>query len=183
MVREFCPFHTLDDVAGRWAGEDAGWEFTCERQDHVPPGPSTWLSPPPPPADAEPSGIAAELGLAAEIPAVLKQFEGRWVEYGVFEHAYAISHPEDWADLMSRYSHTAVKGKRYTVSAFLGAALGNLSRHGAVCFHPGPATGRWSYNSTISWWSLPPEPEWSGRLSWEDSGLTVEYVPGQVETR
>ena len=83
---------------------------------------------------------------------------------------------------MDRYGHTAVAAKRYTVSAFLAATLGNLERAGAVAFHSGPATGRWAYNGTISvYWSLPPGPDWADRNSWEDSGLTVGYVPGQTE--
>jgi hypothetical protein len=92
-----------------------------------------------------------------------------------------LSNPKDWAFLMDCYGHSAVVAKRYTVSAFLAATLGNLERAGAVAFHSGPATGRWAYNGTISYWSLPPAPDWTSRVSWEDSGLTVAYVPGQTE--
>ena len=61
--------------------------------------------------------------------------------------------------------------------------LGVLSKHGTVLYHLGPATGRWKYNSMISWWAVPPEPDWeSARLSWSDSGHDMSYVPGETET-
>ena len=180
MVFQVCPVHATEDVKGEWVSSDVGWQFTCARVDHTPAGPYVWLSPPPPPQGTELSGIADELGLGVEIPAVLKQFDGKWVEYGVFEQAYAVSHPKDWDFLIARYGHTSIAAKRYTVSAFLAATLGNLQRAGVVEFSSGPATGRWAYNGTISWWALPPRPDWESRLSWEDSGLTVEYVPGRT---
>lgn len=181
MAYQICPQHALDELDGVWVSDEVGTQFTCTRTDHVEPGPFTWFSSPPPPPGADISGIAADLGLDVEIPAVLQQFNRQWVEHGVFEHAYALAHPKDWAFLMDRYGHTAVATKQYTVSAFLAATLANLDRRGAVAFHAGPATGRWAYNSTISYWSLLPAPDWSSRISWEDSGLTVAYVPGQTE--
>lgn len=181
MVYQVCPQHALDEVDGVWVSDEVGTKFTCARTDHVEPGPFTWFSSPPPPPGTDLTGIAADLGLAIEIPAVLKQFHGRWVEYGVFEHAYAMANPNDWSFLLGRYGHRAVVPKAYTVSAFLAATLGNLERVGIVAFHSGPATGRWAYNGTISYWSLPPAPDWSSRLSWADSGLTVSYVPGQTQ--
>lgn len=111
---------------------------------------------------------------------MLKDF-GQWVEYGVLERAYALANPKDWAFLVGRYGHTAIAAKRYTVSAFLAATLGHLSRAGVVNFHSGPATGRWSYNGTISYWSLPPAPDWAKRLAWADSGHEVDYLPGTVK--
>src|SRR3954454_7507426 len=181
MVFQVCPLHAFEEIDGAWISSDVGWQFTCPRADHVPPGPYTWLSAPPPPPGTELSGIADELGLGVEIPAVLKQFDGTWVEYGVFEQAYAVSHPKEWNFLIERYGHTAIAPKQYTVSAFLAATLGNLQRAGAIEFHSGPATGRWAYNGTISWWALPPGPDWDSRLSWADSGSKVDYVPGQTE--
>ncbi len=92
-----------------------------------------------------------------------------------------MANPEDWHFLVDRYSHTAVAAKRYTVSAFLGGVLGRLWRNGAVGGISGAATGRWSYNRTTGYWALFPEPDHDRRLSWADSGFTVEYVPGQTE--
>ena len=127
------------------------------------------------------SGLSAELGLDIEMPALLAQFEHRWVEYGVLESAYAEAHPEDFALLVEKYGHTAKKAKPYTASSFLARALGELSRRSVVAFHYGPSTGRWSYNSQISWWCLPPAPEWSPDISWASLGRGMEYVPGSTE--
>lgn len=82
---------------------------------------------------------------------------------------------------MERYGHTAIAAARYTASAFIAATLGHLSRTGHVLYHSGPATGRWSYNGQISWWALPPAPEWSDRTSWTDLELNTDYVSGSVE--
>jgi hypothetical protein len=40
----------------------------------------------------------------------------------------------------------------------------------------GAGTGRWDYNTTISYWAMPPGPSWEDRLTWEDSGCTVDYL-------
>ena len=180
-VREVCPFHADDDVAGAWVSDEVGWSFTCDRRGHPQPGPFSWLRPPEPPDIGEMTGIAAELGLDVSLPEVLKEYRGTWVEYGVLERAFAVANPEQWRFLMDRYGHTAVAAKQYTVSAFLGGVLGRLWRSGVVAGFTGEATGRWAYNRTTGYWALFPEPDRSSRLSWADSGFTVEYVPGQTE--
>lgn len=182
MAVQVCPLHSLEEVHGEWVSDDVGWRFTCPRSDHVRPGSFTWLSAPSAPPGTDMSGIAADLGLGVEIPAVLKGYPGKWIEYGVFEHAYATSNPKDWVYLIDRYGHRAITPSQYTVSAFLAATLGNLQRAGVIELQSGPATGRWSYNGTISWLALPPEPDWNDRTSWSDSALTVHYVPGQTES-
>lgn len=181
MAYQICPQHAFDEVDGVWVSDEVGSQFICTRTDHAESGPFTWFSSPTPPPGTDLAGIAADLGLVVEIPAVLKKFEGKWVEYGVFEQAYALANLKDWTFLVERYGHKAIADKRYTVSAFLAATLGNLERAGVVAFHSGRATGRWVYNGTISYWSLPPAPDWADRVSWQDSGLTVVYVPGQTE--
>lgn len=178
MAFQVCPQHSFEEIDGRWISNEVGTEFTCHRVDHVMPGPFTWFGSPPPPPGTDLSGIAEELGLGVELPAVLKQFAGTWVEYGLDERAYALSNPKDWSFLVDRYSHSAVAPKQYTVSAFLAATLGNLERAGVVVFHSGRATGRWSYNGSISYWTLPPAPDWEDRLTWVGSGQPLDYVPG-----
>ena len=127
---------------------------------------------------------AAELGLGTELPRAIAQYRGKWIEYGVAEQAYALRCPDDFAAIVSRYGHTAVKPKQYTASAFLAGVLGVLSKHGTVLYHLGPATGRWKYNSTISWWAASPAPDWdTSRLSWHDSRLDMSYVPGAAAAR
>jgi hypothetical protein len=180
--RQFCPVHTDEDIAGVRLIDDGAYEFTCPRRDgHPVPGPYTWMQAAPPPDLKEISGLAAELGLDVELPHAIGQYPGRWVEYGVVEHAYATANPKDFAMLVERYGHTAIAGARYSASAFLASTLGNLSRTGHVLYHNGPATGRWDYNVEISWWALPPAPDWEDRSSWTDLGLHPDYVPGNVE--
>ena len=129
------------------------------------------------------SGGVAELGLATELPAAIAQYRGHWIEYGVAERAYALQCPDDFAAIVSRYGHTAVKPKQYTTSAFLAGVLGVLSKHGTVLYHLGPATGRWKYNGTISWWAVPPAPDWeSSRLSWSAIDQDMSYVPDAADT-
>ncbi len=93
----------------------------------------------------------------------------------------AQGNPQDFAQLVERYGHTAIAAARYTASAFLAATLGQLSRTGHVLYCSGPATGRWRYNQRISWWALALAPAWESRASWEDLDLRADYVPGSVE--
>jgi hypothetical protein len=116
-----------------------------------------------------------------ELPRVLAEFPGAWVEYGLVEYTYAQRNPKDFAALVDRYGHTAIEASRYTVSSFLAGTLGILSKDGMVLVRPGHATGRWRYNHTISWWSLPPAPACEHRRSWESFSPSMDYVPGSVE--
>ena len=179
--RQVCPFHADEDICGVPAGTDEGsLSFTCARtRGHPHDGVHSWLYVPQPDGLPGIEGYAAELGLGTELPGAIAQYRGKWIEYGVAERAYALRCPGDFAAVVGRYGHTAVKPKQYTASAFLAGVLGVLSKHGTVLYHLGSATGRWKYNSTISWWAVPPAPDWdSSRLSWFDSGLDMSYVPG-----
>ncbi len=180
VVREVCPFHADEDVRGvRTAYGDGSLAFTCKRRGHPLDGPHSWMRVPAVEAGPEGSGLAAELGLATELPAAVKTFAGRWVEYGLVERAYATRRPTDFARLVDRFGHTALKDKRNTASAFLARYLGSLAARGDVLYHDGSATGRWSYNSKISWWAVAPRPDWEDdRLSWAAAGCAVDYVAG-----
>jgi hypothetical protein len=181
-ARQVCPVHTDEDIAGKRINDEGTYEFTCVRRDRHPvPGPYTWMQAPEPPDLQTISGLAAELGLDVELPHAIGQYAGRWVEYGVVEHTYATANPKDFAALVERYGHTAIAPARYTASAFLAATLGHLSRTGHVLYHPGPATGRWEYNGQISWWAVPPAPDWEDRTSWVDLALRADHVPGSAE--
>lgn len=182
MNRQYCHFHADDDIAGVRLNGEGGYTFTCERTTgHPTPGPHSWLQAPEPPDLPGLSGLAEDLGLRSELPAAVAQYPGRWVEYGVVEAAYAEANPVDFAHLVERYGHTAIKAKSYTASAFIAATLGRLSRSGEVLFHSGPATGRWDYNQQISWWSLAPDPDWTTQTSWESLEKPMTYVPGTTE--
>lgn len=180
---QVCAFHADEGILPVQLQDEAGsLEYTCTRaKGHPTQGPYTWLTVPAPSALEGLSGLANELNLQVELPAALSAHKGSWVEYGVVEQAYAQQNPQDFATLVKRYGHTAIASKPYTVSAFLAKTLGDLSRHGSVLYHGGPATGRWAYNSAISWWALPPEPAWSTERSWKALGCTVQYVPDQAE--
>ena len=185
ISRQVCPFHADEDIKGVPAGTDEGsLSFTCTRvRGHPHGGPHSWLYVPQPDGLSGIDGYAAELGLATELPAAIAQYRGHWIEYGVAERAYGLQCPDDFAAIVSRYGHTAVRPKQYTTSAFLAGVLGVLSKHGSVLYHLGPATGRWKYNGTISWWAVPPAPDWeSSRLSWSDIGQDMSYVPGAADT-
>jgi len=179
---QVCAFHADEGVRPVPVGDDTGAvRYTCPRTiGHPTDGPYSWVFVPTPPGLDEVSGLAADLGLHVELPAVLGEFRGYWVEYGVVEQRYAQRNPEDFAMLIERYGHHAIQGRPYTTSAFLARTLGELSRHGTVLFHLGPATGRWRYNEQISWWAVPPEPAWSTEKSWEALGCSTEYVPGRT---
>ncbi len=157
VVREVCPFHADEDVRGVATGYgDGSLTFSCTRRGHPLDGPHTWLRVPVVEAGPGGRGLAAELGLATELPAAVKTFAGHWVEYGLVERAYATRRPADFAHLVSRFGHTALMDKRNTASAFLAGYLASLAKRGNILYHDGPATGRWSYNSKISWWAVPP---------------------------
>jgi hypothetical protein len=182
MNRQVCPFHTGEDIAGVRVNDEGAYAFTCDRVGgHPTPGPHTWMQLDEPAGLPEMSGLAEELGLQLELPAAITNYPGQWVEYGVVEAAYADANPQDFGRLVERYSHTAIAPTQYSASAFLAATLGRLSRTGHVLFRPGPATGRWNYNVTISWWTLAPEPDWESRTAWADLDRTMDYVPGNTE--
>jgi hypothetical protein len=182
MERRVCPFHADDDVVGVLMNNDGDYSFTCDRSTgHPTSGTYSWMAAPEPPDLAELSGLAEELGLDIKLPAAISQYPGRRIEYGVVEHAYAQTNPKDFATLVDRYGHTAIRMTRYSASSFLAGTLGRLSRNGSVLFHAGPATGRWSYNGQISWWSLAPEPAPVKWTSWTDLALPMDYVPGSTE--
>lgn len=193
MSLQVCKFHASDDVFGV-VQDDGGEEFVCSRTDHPQPGPYRWVSIPPPPASLLDSGLTADLGLKIELPAALAPFKGRWVEYGVVEHAYASNRPDDFARLVEKYSHAAqftfeerqaalkgAKGSRYTVSKFLARALSELGQRGDLLGRYGPATGAWKRLGRVSYWSFPPEPDWDERLTCESYDKGMGYVPGAVD--
>lgn len=68
--------------------------------------------------------------------------------------------------------NTAIKKKRYTTSAYIAHTLGQLSSKGAIAYHQGAGTGRWSYNTDISYWStLPPGTGVNAHLGSTSSGI------------
>lgn len=183
----YCPMHSDEGLTGEFVSDELGerFEFECTRKGHPGGGPYFFSLVPERPGLEALDSIAKDLGLALELPAVVGQFKGMWVEYGVVERAYALARPADWAYLVQAHGgHRAIAKSDKTVSRYLAGVLRRLSLARSIAYHPGPATGRWSYlTNGVSWWSIDPEIPWDEvhRLSWKDSGNTVEYVPGQTE--
>jgi hypothetical protein len=123
--------------------------------------------------------------LAHELPAALASLGDGWFEYGLVERAYALRDPSGFNRMVQQWSHTALGPQHYSASSYIAGTLGRLSRAGSIGYHPGVGTGRWSYNSDISWWSSLPAGPWSTRTSWQDiigddraTDASKAYVPG-----
>ena len=107
-------------------------------------------------ADLTPAnGLVHDLDLYTKLEDIVLGLE-RPSEYGIVEHLFATAHSDDYVRLWRKFGHVATHGsKHYTLSSYLGALLGNLSRHGAVTYLPSHGTGRWAYNTDISAWANP----------------------------
>jgi len=186
MAIQTSPLHRFDDIVGTPVEDPPGaYEYVCTRTDEQHPRPRVWLEEPKSSGPQGLSALALELGLEVALPSVLQQFDGRWVEYGVVEQAYAMAEPAGFQVLIDKYGHrrrTLAQGNepsRYTLSMFLAGTLGQLAKKGYVEYHSGPATGYWGeYLGKVSWWALPPGPEWTPehRLSVVGSGASMDYV-------
>lgn len=186
MIRQ-CAFHMDEDVDGTRL-EDGTTEFTCPRTTHPSGATWTWLEVPPSPDARGASGLgglAEELNLATALPAALASLGDGWFELGLVEKAYAEAAPDGFATMVARWGHSSHGGHpTYSATTYLARTLGTLGREGAVAYHRGTGTGRWSYNSDISWWATVPPPGWEHRTSWADvhgTDPTVDpcttYVP------
>lgn len=148
---------------------DGTYEHVCERTaGHPETGPWRWLVVPDPPSHGL-SGLAEELNLEVELPAALAALGPGWFEYGLVERAYAERDPAGFARMVKEWGHTALGPRQYAASSYLAGTLGRLSSAGLIAYHPGVGTGRWSYNSNISWWSTLPVGPWEDRTSWQDT--------------
>ncbi|MFL5796562.1 MAG: hypothetical protein ACJ77A_01350 [Actinomycetota bacterium] len=98
---------------------------------------------------------AEDLGLPTDLLACLEP-GAPFVEYGVVEYRYATRvNPPVYKQLVADYGHTALGPKQYTASAFIASTLGRMLRERLVAYRFSTATGFWSYNGGISYWSLP----------------------------
>lgn len=176
---EVCPRCAETDDIERSTTPDAVTLLTCHNPRHAP---FTWPEYVEPEGTQGREGLGEELGIYEDLPATLRADEPV-VEYGILEYRYALAHPSEYGQLIDRYSHTALGPTKYSASAFLARALGQLSREGTVVFRAVKATGRWSYNGDISGWCLPGTPAESSDeiLSWGDfavsNGLDPESWP------
>ncbi len=168
MTGQVCPFHT-DEWSPGLRLADGSIAHRCDRRDgHPGMAAWSWLAVPEPPTVPGMTGLAEELNLGTELPAALAALGDGWFEYGLVERAYAHRQPDGFARLVQAWSHTAIAKTTYSASTYLALTLGRLSKAGSVAYHPGHGTGRWSYNSDISYWSTLPAGDWEHRTSWAD---------------
>lgn len=166
MAGTVCPFHA-DEWSVGVRQQDGSYAHVCElRKGHPLDVPWHWLEVPAPPEGSGLTGLAEELNLEVELLAALTALGDGWFEYGLVERSYATRRPQDWARMVEQWGHTAISARKYSASSYLAGALGRLAQLGSVAYHSGRGTGRWSYNSTISWWSVVPPDSWEQRTAW-----------------
>lgn len=177
-----CPFHS-DEWSTGVKQDDGTVAHTCTRPNHPGGLDWSWLEVPPAPSGGL-SGLAEELGLATRLPEVVGALGSGWFEYGLVEREYARQDPAGFARMVEQWQHTALGDQQYSASSYLAGTLGRLSARGALAYHPGRGTGRWSYNASISWWATTAGP-WEARTSWadvvgnhRDPDPCWQYVPG-----
>jgi hypothetical protein len=166
MVRHF---HT-DEWSPGVRQRDGTHAHVCGRRTgHPGDVPWHWLEAPSPTTSPGLTGLAEDLDLQHELPAAIAALGEGWFEYGLVERSYARRRPRNWRQMVEQWGHTAIAPTQCSASSYLAGTIGRLSRLGAVAYHPGVGTGRWSYNSDTSWWSaLPPGP-WEERTAWVDA--------------
>lgn len=185
---QLCPFHPDQFARPVYVGsETADYKFTCPQQDHAVAGPFTWTSVQGPVGGSGDSlGLGLDIKLPKAVSTAAKKFGKSWVEFGLVEWAYATANPADWSMLLARYDHTYYYPASppaklpYTASKYLARSLGALSRQTKLRYQDGPGTGRWDYNSTISYYSMPKKADWSSQATWESSELDMDsYMPAK----
>lgn len=169
-----CQLCGYDDYLEYFALPDDVWEVTCSNPAHKP---YTWCPTPYDDLD-DSSGIAAELGLF-DLLLELVPDDGPYDEYGIIEYRLGLQYPKEYSTLLQRYGHTAqARGKKYTMSAFLGGVLGAMYRTDKISSVWGPATGYWSYNGTIGHYAhLPGSEDDAETRSWNDFAVAEGLDP------
>ena len=160
-ARQICPACLADESIVTEIIGPSLWRYTCTRSCKQHAERYSWLgSTPDAPFDEELGyNKAEELGLPNDLLTCLERGEP-FVEYGVVEYRYATkANPVVYRQLVDDYGHTALGPKQYTASAFIASTLGRMLKEGLVAYKPGKATGFWSYNGGISFWSLKPPSE------------------------
>jgi len=157
-VRQVCPRCSAEDFVQIETLGPCLWRYTCTRSCKQHADPYSWIgSTADAPADMELTYNKAEdLGLPNDLLTCFEHGEP-FVEYGIVEYRYAAkANPTVYKQLVEDYGHTSLGPKRYTASAFIASTLGRMEKEGLLAYKSGTATGFWSYNGGISFWSLVP---------------------------
>lgn len=138
-------------------------------------------APPPPKAMAPGAPLVHQLGVYDKLEDTVRGVSAEFsrpVEYGVVEHHFAYAYPETYRELGERFGHVATHGsKHYTLSAYLGLMLGNLTRQDRVRWWPTHGTGRWDYDADISGWSTLDIDRPGEMLSWAEFAGMKGFSP------
>lgn len=172
-MSQICPICAIDDFVTTTPLGPGFFEFVCSRAERHPSGqPWVW------------QGVSGGSPLALEGQGPVPITDVReallecvyagdpWIEYGIVEQRYAETAAQDFEILREEYGHRILgpkKSPNFTVSAYLGRALGDLRETGHLAHMTGKATGVWSYNGSISYWAKPPPgPSKAQRISFSD---------------
>lgn len=175
--RVVCSLCSLDDqYVVTLHGDGTRWLYTCDGPGHKP---YNWDRPVASPQSEGREGIIAELGLYDDLLACLDPNEPRWVEHGVVEHRYLTTHPRTYfGELLPRWGHTSDRTARgKSTSLVLAQAMGQLRREELLEYRTWKPTGFWAKNSTISYWTRPPAPPDSERLTWHTHATQLGLDP------
>ncbi len=173
---QVCPLCGDDDaVTALPLARDGEWAFTCTGSaGHG--SPYSWTTKVEQEVQGR-EGITAELGLYDDLPVCVHAGEP-WVEHGVVEYRYKLLRPEIYfQELLPRYGHAAQGPRRYSLSALIAKALGQLSGEGILAWQYSRATGFWAYNGSISYWASPPAPSLDARLTWSQFAVREGLDP------
>jgi hypothetical protein len=161
-----CPAcFSADDVSYQRL-PDRQVAYLCDRR-HSDGKPHAWTSS----VEATRDSWAAPEGITDELMEPLLgciQPEDGLLEYGIIEYRFRERYPDLFRAHVRDRGHVLLGSTPTTASAVrFGVALGRLWRSGDLAFQYGRATGAWSYNSRISYWSRPPA-EGRTPVTWAD---------------
>lgn len=109
---------------------------------------------------------ATQLGLHDFLPTLITPGQP-WREWGIIEHLFHLADPDLYTLLYENYGHVTQGPRRYSVSSYLARRMSDVATRGAIAFVNGRGTGRWDYNTSISYWATTPTPDRANRLTWE----------------
>lgn len=177
-MRQVCPLCALEDYLEELAADkEAG---TIDYECHNPTCSSfSWRTTPSHSNLDGRTGIAAEYGVHDDLLACIEP-DDPFLEYGIIEYRYARLRPDIYMnEFIPRWGHTCLGPRRYTVSAFLASTLGSLLRSGELAWKGGPATGYWSYNHDVSYFTHRRTPLPDQLLSWNEFATARGEDPDQ----